>query len=66
MNATLTNVSVLCTASKRTLLQWLTMRADHPAITLVNFFLENYLKAVYTYLIVQYPPPAWCACGRST
>ena len=47
MNATLANVSVLCTASKRTLLQWLTMSADHPAITLVNFFLENYLMVVW-------------------
>ena len=47
MNATLTNVSVLCTVSKRTFLQWLTMSADHPAITLVNFFLENYLLVVW-------------------
>ena len=41
-----------CTASKRTLLLWLIMNADHPVITFVNFCCEKYLLAVYKCVLV--------------
>ena len=63
MNVTLTNVSVYCTASERTLLQWLVMSTDHPAITFVNFFPEKYLLAVYKYIMVI-PVRVHCVLGR--
>ena len=44
MGVTLTNVSVYCTASKRTLLQWHVKSADPPSIMFLKFFFcENYL-----------------------
>ena len=46
MNATSTNVSLYCTASKRTLPQWRMMSADPPGIMFVEFFCERYLPAM--------------------
>ena len=43
INVTLTNVSVCCTASKRTTLRWRIMTNDNLAITFVNFFCEKHL-----------------------
>ena len=42
-----TNVSLYCTASKRTLLQWRMMSSDPPGIMFVEFFRETeYLLAM--------------------
>ena len=41
-----TNVSLYCTASKRTLLQWHMMSSDPPGIMFVEFFREKCLLAM--------------------
>ena len=43
MGVTLTNVSVYCTASTYTLLQWRVKSTDPPSIMFLEFFCENYL-----------------------
>ena len=45
-NVTITNVSVYCTASKRTLVQWRVASADPSGIMFVEFFREKYLLAM--------------------
>ena len=45
MNATPTNVSLYCTASKRALLQQHIMSIDPPDIMFVEFFCKKYLLA---------------------
>ena len=52
MNVTLTNVSVYCTASKRTLLQWRITSAAPPGIMFVGFFRKKYLPATDKYRVV--------------
>ena len=52
MNVTLPNVSVYCTASKRTLLQWRITSADPPNIMFVEFFDKKYLPATDKYIVV--------------
>ena len=55
MKVTLTNVSVYCTASRRTLLQWRITSADPQGITFVEFFREKYLLATDKYTIPARP-----------
>ena len=43
INATPTNMSLYCTTSKRTLLQWHIISIDPPDIMFVEFFCEKYL-----------------------
>ena len=51
MNVTLTNVSVYCIASKRTLLQWCITNTGHPSM-FVEFFGEKYLLVTDNYIMV--------------
>ena len=52
MNVMLINVSLYCTASKRTLLQWHITSVDTPTIVFVGFFHEKYLPAMNKYIMV--------------
>ena len=56
MNVTPTNMSLYCTASKRTLLQQRIMSVDPPDIMFVEFFHEKYLLAMDKYIMVTRPP----------
>ena len=52
MNITLTNMSLYCIASKRTLLQWHMTSTGPPGIMFVGFFSEKYPPAMTNYIMV--------------
>ena len=63
VNITLTNVSVYCTVSKITLLQWCILSTDLPGIMFVKFFCEKYLLATDKYIMVI-PACLHCVQGK--
>ena len=52
MNAILTNVSLYCTATKRTLSTMSMMSVDPPSIMFVEFFCKKYLLAMDIHIMV--------------
>ena len=60
INVTITNVSLYCTASKGTILQWCMTSADPPSIM---FFCKKYLLAIAKYIMVI-PTRLHCVQGK--
>ena len=62
MKVTPTNVSLYCTASKRTLLHWHMTITDPPGIMFVIY--KKYLAAMHKYImVIPAHSPARIVCG---